>query len=127
MYSKHGSFCNTVRSRNMAQSVAQVTSVKISYEEFLERYMDGEHLEWVDGEIIPMSPVSDEHSRLVVFLLRVVADYVETLKLGTIRSEPFQMKTGSNLPSRSPDLLFLTTENLSRLKKTNLQGPADLA
>lgn len=40
--------------------------------------------------------------------------------------EPYQMKTGPDLPGRSPDILFVASENLSRLKKTFLDGPADL-
>jgi Uma2 family endonuclease len=37
------------------------------------------------------------------------------------------MKTGPTLSGREPDLLFITQENLGRLKNTYLDGPADLA
>jgi Uma2 family endonuclease len=37
------------------------------------------------------------------------------------------MRTGPSLPGRSPDVLFVAKKNAKRLKKTHLQGPADLA
>lgn len=37
------------------------------------------------------------------------------------------MKPGPDLPGREPDLLFVATENLDRLQKNHLAGPADLA
>lgn len=113
----------------MAQSVAttvSTTPLRMTYEEFLERSMDGEHLEWVYGEVVPMSPVSNVHNRLGIFLLHILGEFVETYDLGELCYEPFQMKTGPDLPGRSPDVLFVATENLGRLKKTHLRGPADL-
>jgi Uma2 family endonuclease len=47
--------------------------------------------------------------------------------LGELRRDPFNMKTGPKLPGRAPDILFVAKKNLKRLKKTYLQGPADLA
>jgi len=44
--------------------------------------------------------------------------------LGMIRLAPFQMKLARS--GREPDLLFVARENLSRLKETCLDGPADL-
>jgi len=115
----------------MAQAAAKQTvpdpqPTKISYDEFLERYMDGEHLEWVNGEVVPMSPISDKHNELGGFLLRLIGEFVEAHQSGVIRYEPFQMKTGPDLPGRSPDVLFVATENLGRLQQTHLRGPADL-
>jgi len=45
---------------------------------------------------------------------------------GRVLYEPFQMKTGPELPGRSPDLFFVSNENLGRLKRLYLKGPADL-
>ena len=49
--------------------------------------------------------------------------YVETHSLGVIRPAPFQMKLEQG---REPDLLFVASEHLKRLKETYLDGPADL-
>ena len=37
------------------------STAKISYEEFLEWMNEERHAEWVDGEIVEMSPVSNQH------------------------------------------------------------------
>jgi Uma2 family endonuclease len=36
------------------------------------------------------------------------------------------MKTGPGLPGRAPDVCFLSSANLHRLKKNHIDGPADL-
>ena len=37
------------------------------------------------------------------------------------------MKTGPDLPGRAPDILFTSNARIKRLKKSHLDGPADLA
>jgi Uma2 family endonuclease len=97
----------------------------MTYEEFLSRF-DGAHAEWVDGEVITMSPVSLLHDDLTVYLLSLLATFVRVKRLGRICHEPFQMKSSPTLPGRSPDILFASQKNLSRLRKTYLEGPADM-
>jgi Uma2 family endonuclease len=97
----------------------------ISYAKFLEEY-DDQHVEWVDGEVVYMAPVSDDHQQEGIFLLTVIEIFVEVRDLGVVRYEPFQMKTAPDLPGRSPDLMFIAKRNLGRIKKNYLQGPADM-
>ncbi|MCI0486758.1 MAG: Uma2 family endonuclease [Blastocatellia bacterium] len=99
---------------------------KMTYEEFLDWIDDKTHAEWVDGEVVFMSPISKEHQDIGRFLLTAITLFVEVRQSGTIFYDPFQMKTGPDLPGRAPDILFLAKENLSRLKRTHLDGPADL-
>jgi Uma2 family endonuclease len=80
----------------------------------------------VNGEVIVLTPASDKHQDLARFLVQVLGIYAETKGLGVVRPAPFQMKTGSDLPGREPDLLFIAREHLERLKETHLDGPADL-
>lgn len=98
----------------------------MSYAKFLVSDEIDPHTEWVNGEVVPMAPVSDEHSDEQVFLLTLVKTFVDAHELGKVRSEPFQMKTAPDLPGRAPDILFVAKKNLGRLKKNHLQGPADL-
>ncbi|HZT43005.1 MAG TPA: Uma2 family endonuclease [Chthonomonadaceae bacterium] len=98
----------------------------ITYEEFLAAADEDRPAEWVRGKVVYMAPVSDEHNRVGFFLLRLIGDFVEDNQLGAVRYESFQMKTGPNLPGREPDILFVANENLSRIKKNHLEGPADL-
>jgi len=98
----------------------------MTYEQFLDYPHENTHVEWVDGEVVPMAPVSDEHNELGGFLVTLLRHFVEHHHLGKLRYEPFQMKPAPDLPGRSPDILFVSTANLPRLKQTHLEGPADL-
>lgn len=102
------------------------TPLQMTYEEFLEWATQETHFEWVKGKAIPMGTVSKHHARVGRFLLGILLSWVEAKQLGEIYYDPFQMKTAPHLPGRSPDILFVKTENLSRLKKNHLAGPADL-
>lgn len=98
----------------------------MTYKEFLKTVPDDVHAEWVDGDVVLMTPVSRKHQELSLFLLTLMNYLVEAHELGKILFEPFQMKAGRLLPGRSPDILFLAKENLSRLKENYVDGPADL-
>ena len=104
-----------------------VTSKQMTYEQFLEWADEDTHAEWVNGEAVEMSPESNEHQELAFFLLTAIGLFVQQRGLGVTRFERFQMKTGPGLPGREPDLMFIATSNLARLKATYLDGPADLA
>src|SRR5919112_1419357 len=99
---------------------------RMTYEQFLDWDFENPHVEWVDGEVVRMAPASGDHSDVGLFLLRAIGGFVEARALGVLRYEPFNMKTGPDLPERSPDILFVARKNLSRLKKNYLNGPADL-
>lgn len=101
-------------------------ATKISYEEFLERIDENPHVEWVDGEIIEMSPIFERHEDLSGFLKPLVRHFAEAYNLGVVRGEPFQMKPALSLPGRAPDFFFVATAHLDRLRSTYLEGPADL-
>jgi Uma2 family endonuclease len=100
---------------------------KMTYEEFLDWLDEDRHAEWVNGEVVFMSPIGDLHQEIGRFLIMLLSHFVEASRLGIIRYVPFQMKTAPDLPGRAPDILFVADANLSRLKKTYLEGPADLA
>jgi Uma2 family endonuclease len=99
---------------------------RITYEEFLETDFENPHVEWVDGEVLMMAPVSDEHQDLRCFLIAVLRPFLEVHDLGRLLDDPFQMKTGPDLPGRAPDIQVILKKNLGRLKRTHLTGPADL-
>ncbi|MGD9101504.1 MAG: Uma2 family endonuclease [Anaerolineae bacterium] len=108
------------------QSVARR---EMTYEEFLAWADEDTLAEWIalpgkeEGEVLMMSPASGRHQDLVRFLTAVLGIYVETRGLGMIRPAPFQMKLAHG---REPDLLFVATEHLGRLREAFLDGPADV-
>ncbi len=99
----------------------------MTYEQFLAWADEDTHAEWVDGKVVIMSSVSREHVLVKKFLLKLIDHFVENHDLGEVLDEPFQMKTDPELPGRSPDIVFVSKDNLSRLKTVYLDGPADLA
>jgi Uma2 family endonuclease len=99
---------------------------KMAYEAFLAWADEDTRAEWVNGEVVLLSPPSNRHQLLVGFLSALLRIFSETHQLGTVLSEPFQMKTGPDLPGREPDILFIAREHLDRLKNVYLDGPADL-
>ena len=112
--------------KNGATTTPRAKDGRISYEEFLRTDLEDNHVEWVDGRIVPMAPVSSGHQDLGGFLLTLLSMFIEAHDLGVILYDPFQMKTGTDLPGRAPDIQFISKRNLSRLKKNHLEGPADL-
>ncbi len=105
-------------------STSAATAEKISFEGFLTQY-DGQFAEWVDGEVIVMSPVSDKHDGIVFFVRCLLQSYLSFRPLGVVRGEPFTMKIGTGR-GREPDILFVATAHRDRLNTNFLNGPADV-
>lgn len=82
--------------------------------------------EWVDGEVVVMSPVNVRHAILFSFLLPLMVSFAEQRDLGRVLSEPFQMRLGKQRRRRSPDVMFIATACLDSLQPNHLEGPADL-
>jgi Uma2 family endonuclease len=116
-----------VRKVPTTASSASASPARGTYEEFLAQAPEDRLAEWVDGEVILLSPASKRHQRIALFLARLLSAFVEAKSLGEVFSAPFQMKTAPALPGREPDVLFVATANQDRLKDTHLEGPADLA
>lgn len=100
---------------------------RMTYEEFLGWPHEDRHVEWVHGRVVPMAPISDEHMDVVGFLHALLRSFAQDRGLGIVRTDPTNMKTGPELPGRCPDILFVANENLWRVKKVFIDGPADLA
>jgi len=99
----------------------------LTYEEFLQWADDGMRAEWIDGEIVVMSPASSSHQRLSQFLAMTLRAFVDFHKAGVILTASFQMRTGPDLPGREPDIVFVTASNETRIRDNHLAGPADIA
>ena len=96
----------------------------LSYVDFLAWADEDTYAEWIDGDVIVMSPASLRHQQVVGFLEKILGTYAEEHDLGVVLSAPFQMKLENG---REPDLLFVKREHASRLQETYLDGPADVA
>jgi Uma2 family endonuclease len=110
-----------------ATNAASATPAKMTYEEFLAQADEDVPAEWVDGEIILISPASQRHQVVGDFLTALLRHFVEARQLGLVLSAPFQMKLETRSSGREPDVLFVAGSHLNRLKEMYLDGPADLA
>jgi len=110
-----------------APDIPPLPPAPVSFEEFLAWTPDNALVEWVDGEIIVMSPVSFDHASILMFLGRLMSDYVEAHGLGQVVFAPFLMRLASRPSGREPDLLFVAGDHLDRVQPTYLDGPADIA
>ncbi len=100
--------------------------VRISYEQFLEQIDEDTLAEWVDGEVVYLSPAGLEHQQVGFWLARYIAAFLEAYAIGTLVTPPYQMRLLRSERGREPDLIFVANEHLHRLHDTYLEGGADL-
>ena len=102
-----------------------VTEQTLSFEAFLA--LNGEeHIEWVDGRLVEMSPPTSRHGRLSLFLATILQHFAQEKDLGDVLTAPFLMRLETRPSGREPDIMFIANEDLFRLTPTYLDGPADL-
>lgn len=100
--------------------------LKMSYDEYLAWEHEGGLAEWVEGEVILHMAPTDEHQRVVIFLLQLLGLFVNLFGLGQVRVAPLAMRALPDGPAREPDVFFIAIEHLERLGRRELSGPADL-
>jgi Uma2 family endonuclease len=110
--------------RQLLDILANPQPSKMTYEEFLAWTDEDTMAEWVNGEVIMMTPAGYRHQDICDFLIILLRSFIETHQLGKVVSAPFQMKLANS--GREPDILFIAARNLGRLQDTFLDGPADL-
>jgi len=99
----------------------------MSFDEFLAWDSEDAFAEWVDGEVIIISPASADHQRLRDFLLVLISHFLEFSPIGELFSSPYLMRLRFRPSGREPDLFFVAHEHADRAMATYLDGPADLA
>lgn len=99
---------------------------KVTFEEFLQWADEDVRAEWVDGEVVVLAPASSWHQDLCDFITALLRHYAEAKGGGFVRSAPFLMRTGPNLPAREPDVVFVSRERDEVIKENYLDGAADL-
>lgn len=107
--------------------VTEQVRLKMTYDEYLAWAGEGNFLaEWVDGEVIVHMPATQLHQVVKIFLVRLLSAFADLFRLGRVLDAPFEMKLSPTGPAREPDVLFVSTANLSQLTERRLNGPADL-
>ena len=99
---------------------------RMTFEEYLACNTEATMSEWVDGEVITMSPVSTRHQVISGFLFTLLNLFVEKQGLGTMLSAPAVIRLPNKRRGREPDLFFVTKDRAQLIKKNYLDGAADL-
>jgi len=101
------------------------TGTRMTEEEF-ERWALRERAraEWVNGEVQIMSPANIDHWDIGVWLTTLMRLFADKYELGKVGNAELLVRLENR---RSlPDVVFVAKAHLSRLKRTYLEGPADL-
>lgn len=103
-----------------------VLPLRMTEEEFVAWCDEDTRAEWVDGEVVMMSPMNDPHSDVVVWLGSLLQVFVEQNDLGVVRPE-MQTRLPKLRRRRVPDLWFVAKDRVGLIRRTHLEGPPDLA
>ncbi|MBI4504193.1 MAG: Uma2 family endonuclease [Chloroflexi bacterium] len=113
--------------REVATPSRRPPSGTLTFEAFLAWCDEDTWAEWVDGEVLLLTPNTRRHQELVGLLYRLFAAWAEAHDLGVVLVEPFLVRLpGPARSARLPDLLFVAHEHRDRLTETFLDGAADL-
>jgi len=100
--------------------------VRMTYEEYLEWPGSELAAEWVDGEVIVFMPPTVRHADVVVFLVNLLSYFVRKRRLGRVLAAAFEMRLRVIPSSREPDVAFISSKHLDRIRDGRVDGPADL-
>lgn len=82
--------------------------------------------EWVDGRVVVMSPVADEHDVLQWWLKTLLLLYCEHHDLGNVRGPEFTARFASQKIRRVPDVMFIAKTRVDQLTTNHFEGAPDL-
>ncbi|QGP91900.1 Putative restriction endonuclease [Neomoorella glycerini] len=100
---------------------------KLTFEEFLAWCDEDTWAEWVDGEVIVLTPAKRKHQDIKGFLYSVIREFLHYKKTGRVFDAPFLVRLPGTLRrGREPDILYVSNEKLPLLKETYMDGPPDL-
>ena len=98
---------------------------KLTEAEFVAWCDEDTRAEWVDGEVIMMSPANIEHLLLESWLHAVLRQFTEWHGLGIVLDNA-QVRLANQARRRVPDLVFLCKDRLDLLKHAHIEGAPDL-
>ncbi len=95
-------------------------------QQFVDWCDDQTWAEWIDGEVVVMSPVNIEHGRLFAFLFTLLNEFVDRQSLGQALAEPVQIRFARLRRRRSPDIIFIAAARSDIIRHAHIEGAPDL-
>lgn len=100
---------------------------RMTEQEFLAWVGEKTRAEWVEGEVIIMSPVNTEHDDLQGWLNALLRLFVEERNLGRVCGSELAVRLhATRRQRRLTDLFFVATGRETQFSKTAFEGPPDL-
>jgi Uma2 family endonuclease len=99
-----------------------IIALNVSEAEYMAKYA-ADFCEWIDGKVIAMPPVMEDHDSLNRFLIMLLGAYFAYQPIGELRQAPFVMKLER---SREPDIQIILKAHQERLKPSYVDGAADI-
>jgi len=106
-------------------SPAERPAHRVTFEDYMRLYAEN-FAEWVEGEVIPLSPVTYEHNQLDGFFYHMLRIFLSRSRMGRVLRSPFVMRLSPDAPAREPDLQVILNENLPIIQPTLTVGAADV-
>jgi Uma2 family endonuclease len=85
--------------------------------------------EWVEGSVIEMAAMTDQHNAMIRFLSALLEAYLTQTGEGRVFQDTFTMRFSTpngKLRRRHPDVMVVCSPNLGRIQATYVDGAADL-
>jgi Uma2 family endonuclease len=103
-----------------------VPGVRMTEQEFEDWSQEDIRAEWIDGEVILLSPSNITDAQLILWLCRVLAEIAETDDLGELITGEVQARLEVVHQRRNPDILFVSRSRRQIIEQTYIDGPPDL-
>jgi Uma2 family endonuclease len=103
-----------------------VPAFKLSESDFIDWCDPDVKAEWVDGEVILMSPEGWENVNFITWLSSLMRVYVEDNNLGVVMGREMLVRLPNQRRLRSPDMQFIAAARTSIIRPTFVDGAPDL-
>ena len=97
-----------------------------TYDDFLRLPDDGIRYEVIDGVLYMTNAPDPEHQYTVIELISELRNFVKAKQLGVIYAAPIEVHLPGVARPVQPDVLFISAERRSIVKKKVIEGPPDL-
>jgi Uma2 family endonuclease len=99
---------------------------RMSEDEFVQWVLTTKtRAEWVDGEVVVMSPANWEHTEIRLWLLRTMGVYCEERGLGRVLDDML-VRISRKRRFRIPDVFFVAADRVQIIGETMLREPPDM-
>jgi Uma2 family endonuclease len=107
---------------------AMTTATRVqpyTFEEFCFLVPDGQKADLIDGVIHMASPDTTDANELFIWLSGLIYDFAEVKELGRVYGPRVAVRL-DRVNGPEPDIVFVHKSRLHRVKRSFVEGPADL-